>query len=179
MKKAGILGGTFDPVHFGHINLALSLKESCGLDVVYFVPAGTSPFKESAPPTVSGEHRLEMLKRAIAPIPEFQVLDWEVKEKGPSYTINTVRKLAESGSMELHLLIGEDHSATLHLWKDAEELVRLAPPLVGARTNKGTVAIPILDISSTMVRARLSQKKYCGHLVPASVLEYIKQHNLY
>jgi nicotinate-nucleotide adenylyltransferase len=188
-KKVGILGGSFDPVHFGHINLALCLKESCMLDEVLFIPAGVSPFKESAPPVVSSEHRLKMLKLALAPIKEFRVIDWELNRQGPSYTIDTVRTLAEDSSLELHLLIGDDHRDSFHLWKDADELVRLAPLLIGTRGSSSEgkhqqllgkkVLIPILDISSTLIRSRLSQKKYCGHLMPASVLDYIGHHHLY
>ncbi len=186
--KVGILGGSFDPVHFGHLNLALSLKETCQLDEVLFVPAGISPFKEGAPPVVSSEHRLAMLKLAIAPIKGFRVIDWELMEKGPSYTINTVRKLSEAPSLELHLLLGDDHIATFQKWKEADELIRLAPPLIGTRGGDDAlqhtlpgkrVNIPVFDISSTFIRARLSQKKYCGHLMPASVLDYIAQHRLY
>jgi nicotinate-nucleotide adenylyltransferase len=186
-KKMGILGGSFDPVHFGHMNLALSLMESCLLDGVFFVPAGTSPFKEAAPAVASAEHRLQMLKRAISPIEKFHVIDWELSDQGPSYTIHTVRTLAADNSLELHLLVGSDHRASLHLWKEVDELLRLAPPLIGTRSLEamqqsfvGTVVvIPLFDISSTSIRARLSQKKYCGHVLPASVLDYIAYHHLY
>jgi len=182
-KKVGILGGSFDPVHFGHLNLGLSLKEKCHLDEVLFVPAGLSPFKESAPPFASAKHRLSMLKIAIQPILGFRVLDWELDADGPSYTIDTIRRLSADPSLELHLLIGEDHLASLHKWKDAEELLELAPPLIGARNSMRAEAhiykIPLFDISSTVVRERLIQKKYCGHLVPAKVLEYIEDHHLY
>lgn len=181
-KKVGIFGGTFDPVHFGHLNLAVSLMETCSLDEVLFFPAGLSPFKESARPTASAEHRLAMLALAVAPVKKFRLIDWEIKANGPSYTIDTVRRLSEDPSLELHLLIGEDHLATLSRWKEADELIRLAPPLVAAREGKGggkTVKIPLFEISSTDVRQRLTQKKYCGHLVPASVLDYIQKHQLY
>lgn len=187
-KKIGILGGSFDPVHFGHLNLAIALKESCKLDEVLFVPAGLSPFKENRPPVVSSDHRLAMVKIAIAPIEGFQVLDWELVRKGPSYTIDTVRKLKADLFAELHLLLGEDHLASFHLWKEADVLMSLAPPLVGSRDTQSAVVqkinassfkIPLFDISSTVVRKRLFQKKYCGHLVPNKVLEYIEIHSLY
>lgn len=187
--KVGILGGSFDPVHFGHLNLALCLLESCGLDEVYFIPAKVSPFKENAAPRVSSAHRQEMLKLATSPIKEFRVIDWELNDTGPSYTINTVRKLSQDTSLELYLLLGDDHLASFHRWKEADELVKLAPLLIGARDSRAQpmqnapvhqrVKIPILDISSTLIRERLSQKKYCGHLVPASVLDYIREHRLY
>src|SRR5689334_19983851 len=106
--KRGIFGGTFDPVHLGHINLAIALKEQCFLDEVLFIPTGLSPFKEAAPPTVSYEHRLEMLKLAIAPIQGLRVIDDELNRKIPSYTIDIVRKLSQENHGQLHLLLSDD-----------------------------------------------------------------------
>lgn len=187
MKKVGILGGSFDPIHLGHLNLAISLMEAKELDVVLFVPAQISPFKQIEPPHISAEHRLNLLKLAIAPIRQFDLLDWELKREGPSYTIDTVRKLAEDSTMQLHLLLGEDSVPDFHNWKNAEELLELAPPIVGSRhtaacseiLQNAHVKIPLFDISSTQLRFRLRQKKYCGHLLPAEVLEYILKHALY
>jgi nicotinate-nucleotide adenylyltransferase len=192
-KKIGIFGGSFDPIHFGHLNMAISMLEACGLDTVFFVPAGLSPFKEEAPPLASPSHRVRMLELAIGKVPEFFLLDWEVNQQGPSYTIETVRRLARESHASLHLLIGEDHMTRFHHWKDVEELIRLSPPIVAGRPGSektkgaplaktlsgGKVEIPLFDISSTSVRQRLSQNKYCGHLVPASVLDYIEKHRLY
>ncbi len=183
-KKVGILGGSFDPVHFGHLNLSISLKETCMLNEVWLVPAGLSPFKQETPPSVSSEHRLAMLKLATSHIPGFRILTDEIERNGPSYTIDTVRKLSEDKSLQLHLLLGDDQVPHFHLWKDAEELATLAPLLIGTRENlEGTlgkrIKIPIFEVSSTLVRQRLKNKLYCGHLVPASVLDYIAQHHLY
>jgi nicotinate-nucleotide adenylyltransferase len=193
-KKVGVFGGSFDPVHFGHLNLALSLMERCALDEVLFVPVSLSPFKENAPPVVSAEHRKEMLKLATHPVKQFLILDWEVHGQGPVYTIDTVRKLSADPSLQLHLILGEDHLVSFHHWKEAEELIRLAPPLIGTRgggdlsqlpalfqekLHEGRIRIPFFEISSTDVRDRLFQKKYCGHLVPATVLNYIEKHRLY
>lgn len=191
--QVGILGGSFDPVHLGHLNLAIALSERCGLDKVLFIPAGISPFKDSAPPIASAAQRLAMLKLALAPFQSFSIIEWELQSPGPSYTIDTVRKLCQDTSLEFHLLVGEDHLASLPRWKEAEELVRLAPPWIGTRHSadghmlsreaewlKGRkVEIPIFDISSTTIRHRLAQKKYCGHLLSASVLDYIDQHQVY
>jgi nicotinate-nucleotide adenylyltransferase len=193
-KKIGVFGGSFDPVHFGHLNLAISLMELCALDEVLFVPASFSPFKEHAPPTASAQQRMEMLKLAIDPIKNFRILDWEMHGKGPAFTIDTVRKLSADPSMQLHLILGEDQIASFQHWKEAEELIRLSPPLIGTREvgegvqlpdefqeklRTGRVKIPLFEISSTEVRKRLSQRKYCGHLVPAAVLDYIGKHHLY
>lgn len=196
-KKIGILGGSFDPIHFGHLNLGIRLLEEAGLDEVLFVPSSLSPFKESAPPVAAAEHRSAMAKLAIGPVPAFRLLDWELHGSSPAFTIDTVRKLSRDSTLELHLLIGEDHLASFQHWKEAEELIRLAPPFVGTRNlkdegplsqitsklqealRKARVKIPQFDVSSTEIRKRLSQKRYCGHLVPASVLDYIQLYHLY
>lgn len=191
-RKIGILGGSFDPVHFGHLNLAICLMESCGLDEVLFVPTSLSPFKEATPPVATSLERFTMLKSALKPLEKFHINEEEIHRSGPVYTIDTVRKLAQNKHLQLHLLLGEDHLHTFHKWKDVEELILLAPPLIGGRTTEmttlpkdftatplRTVKIPLLDISSTMIRERLFQGKYCGHLVPAEVLDLIKKKNLY
>lgn len=194
-KKVGVFGGSFDPVHLGHLNLAIALMESCSLDEVLFIPTRLSPFKENAPPVVSIEHRVEMLKIALSPLNKFRLIDWEVHGHGPAYTIDTVRRLSQDPTLELHLLIGEDHLNSFHRWKEVEELIELAPPLIGARENSkafdslpprlqkklshARIKIPLFDISSTYIRDRLAHKKYCGHLVPADVLRYIYQNHLY
>lgn len=186
-RKIGIFGGSFDPVHLGHLNLAISIKESCQLDEVIFVPANVSPFKAGTPPIAPPEHRLAMLKIATASIKEFTVVDWELREDGPSYTIDTVRKLSQDPSSQLHLILGDDQVTSFHLWKEVDELMRLSPSLIGTRSSQDEksllqgqwVKIPIFDVSSTVIRERLSQKKYCGHLILSSVLDYIYQHHLY
>ncbi len=183
-----MLGGSFDPVHFGHLNLALSIQENCGLDQILFVPASTSPFKADSPPEASSTHRLAMLKLAIAPIPAFCFIDWEIFSKEPCYTIDTVRQLSQDPTSQLHLILGEDQITSLHLWKEADLLLELAPLLIGSRRLENSpslrfeaqkVQVPIFDISSTAIRKRIFQKKYCGHLIPSSVLEYIYQNHLY
>lgn len=195
MKKIGILGGSFDPVHFGHLNLAVHMIEACGLDEILFVPASVSPFKENAPPIASAQQRKEMLALAIQPIESFRLLDWELQGKGPSFTIDTVRRLcSENSSSQFHLLLGDDQLEGLPRWKEADELIHMAPPFIGTRERAGLakapiefqekllkaqVKIPRFEISSTEIRKRLSEKKYCGHLVPTSVLNYIEKNLIY
>src|SRR5580692_5010418 len=116
-KKIGLLGGSFDPLHFGHLNLALSLMEAHQLDSVFFCPAFTSPFKTARPPAASPEHRLAMLHLGIQTIEAFSVLDWEIKTMIPSYTIDTVEKLKNQTDAALFLLLGEDQLSDLHRWK--------------------------------------------------------------
>jgi nicotinate-nucleotide adenylyltransferase len=187
-KKIGILGGSFDPVHFGHLNLAVNIIEACQLDEVLFVPAFISPFKENAPPKASAQDRKQMLSLAIEPVGQFRLLDWELQRKGPSFTIDTIRKLSLDTSSEFHLLLGDDQLENFARWKEAGELLRLAPPLIGTRGKVAIefqekfskqVTIPRFEISSTEIRKRLSEKKFCGHLVPATVIEYIQEYHLY
>ena len=139
-----------------------------------------------------------MISLAIAPIKQFSLLDLELEREGPSYTIDTIHQLKRMRPQEqLHLILGEDQLAGLDRWKNIEELVQLAPPLIGARLGDffidisglsanslkllhlGVSKIPLMDISSTEIRERLQQGKYCGHLVPSKVLDYIYQHQLY
>jgi nicotinate-nucleotide adenylyltransferase len=181
--KIGLFGGSFDPIHFGHLNLALSLMEAHRLDRVLFCPSWLSPSKAEALHRASAPHRLQMTRLAIAEIPAFSLLESEVQREGFSYTIDTVRALlaGERRGSALHLILGEDAFQTLSAWKEADALRALAPPLVGGRSGGGAhcTPIPLMEISSTRVRERIREGKYCGHLVPAKVLDYIRQHRLY
>src|ERR1700733_9547911 len=108
MKQTlGLFGGSFDPVHFGHIALALAFLEAKKVDRVLFCPAHTSPLKKGEPPTASAEQRLEMVRRAIDGIDGFALLDFEIKKEELSYTIDTVRFLLRGGG-KVRLILGED-----------------------------------------------------------------------
>ncbi len=183
-RKVGIFGGSFDPIHIGHLNLAISLKEACHLDEVIFVPAQLSPFKEKNPPKASGAHRLKMVELALSSLPGCSVIDEELQRPPPSYTIDTVRKLAEDTSRELHLLIHASLVESFLSWKEAEELIRLAPPFIGSSSFKAiawgkVIPIPSFEVSSTLIRKRLAKKLYCEHLLTPLVLNYIQEHELY
>lgn len=199
-KKIGLFGGSFDPIHFGHLHLAIEMFEKHALDRVLFVPAQLSPFKRQAPPQFNAKDRFEMVRLAIEPLQQFSVLRCEIEREGPSYTIDTVRKLYEEAdqkgeSWQLHLILGEDALVDLAKWKEADNLVRLAPPLIGSRMSEpkifssyssamtqavqeGMTKIPVLEISSTIIRERLKKKLFCGHLVPSLVLDYIYSRSL-
>jgi nicotinate-nucleotide adenylyltransferase len=183
LKKVGFFGGSFDPIHFGHLNLAIQMLEMGKMDEILFCPALFSPFKQKTPPVASPEHRLAMLKLVLTPF--FQVTSIELDRPGPSYTIDTLRALAQKG-IEYRLLLSDESAAQFRTWKEPEELVRLAPPLVGSRTVAGsstnpfqTLQTPLFDIASTEVRKRLKKRVYCKHLVPAVVLDYIEDFGLY
>src|SRR5689334_8786356 len=172
-KRIGLLGGSFDPMHFGHLNMAIAFRETHKLDEVLFCPTYISPFKSDTPPLCSGKHRLAMVACGINGIEGFSVLNWEVVREGPSYAIDTVKRLKEQeAAAELFLLLGEDQLPHLHQWKSVEELFFLCRPLVASRENKvttlshlsgslqsliakGRTGIPLMDISSTVIRERL------------------------
>lgn len=156
------------------------MLEMAKLDEILFCPALFSPFKAKSPPIASPEHRLAMLKLVLTPF--FQVTSIELDRGGPSYTIDTLRALAQKG-VEYRLILSEESAAQIHHWKESDEIVRLAPPLVGARiggkTSFQTIKTPLFDISSTEVRKRLKKRLYCKHLVPSIVLDYIEDFGLY
>lgn len=195
MKKIGLLGGTFDPIHFGHLNLAFELSEKKQLDEVWFIPARKSPFKMGET-FFSVNDRLVMVQLAIEGIPQFKLIDIETKRPSPSYTIDTLKELSEkvktnsTEEVQFFLLLGEDALQGFPKWQLSEEILKYATLLVGSRyeqvplqkvenpvirtsIQQGLVQTRLLDISSTDIRHRLSNRQYCGHLVPAKVLDFI------
>lgn len=200
-KKIGLFGGTFDPIHFGHLNLAFELMEKRSLDEVWFIPARANPLKMDNYPQVI-ENRLAMVQLAIEGIPQFHLKDLEKDRPSPSYTIDTIKIFVEEESTspnphQFYLLLGEDAIQNFGRWHLPEEIIQLAPLLVGSRAgvspkaaeelspsiqkviHEGITKIPLMDISATEVRYRLSRGLYCGHLVPAPVLNYIKNESFY
>ncbi len=194
MKKIGLFGGTFDPLHFGHLNLAVRLSEMHKLDQVLFCPVNHSPFK-TKPPSVTNEHRIQMTRLGLEGMPRFQLCTIEMERGGVSYTVDTLRALkAQLESVELYLLLSAESIPSFHQWKEADEIVHLARPIIGTRGERiqeipespvqealqqGLSPTPIMEISSTEIRERLSKKLYCSHLVPTIILDYIQSHNLY
>lgn len=198
-KNIGFLGGSFDPIHNGHINLAFQMMEIHKLDGILFSPARCSPFKEKKPPNASYLDRYEMLKIAIADIDDFHLTDIESRE-GLSYTIDTFMLLSgnsEYREKDFQLIITEDTAKLFYKWKKADKLIEMAPPLIGKRTGqpldftnypssslapllkKGLTDTSIIDISSTEIRLRLKKNLYSSHLMSPKVLDYIYNHDLY
>lgn len=200
-KKIGLFGGTFDPIHFGHLNLAFELMEKRGLDEVWFIPVTINPHKQKTTPT-SFEHRFNMLNLAIKEIPQFKVNDIEKGLPSPSYTFNTLTALLAQTSNEqiqFYFLMGEDALGSFLNWHQPTEIVRQVPLLIGSRSEKsllnhldlkespsvekaikeGITHTRLMDISGTFLRTRLRHNIYCGHLIPSPVLDYINEHQLY
>ena len=192
--KVGFFGGSFDPIHLGHINLAIRILELKELDQILFCPALLSPTKQKTPPRASAHHRLNMLRLSLEGLTECIPYEAELMRPPPSYTIDSIRKLE---GMERYLILAEDAAYELDQWKDGEELLDLAPPIIGTRfgadleklqrlpqnirlkVEAGMCSIPTLDISSTEIRDRIGKRLYCGHLLNGKVLDYIHQNGLY
>ena len=190
-KIVGFFGGTFDPIHFGHINLVLEIKEKQGLDEVLFCPAALSPHKLQKPPFASAAERLTLVQLAISDIPGFSVTDLEINRGGISYTIDTLRALYQQKTekVQLRLIIAQDSIQHFSQWREYKEILNIAPPLIGIRADfptelpdflkKNLVKTNKMEIDGTRIRERLKKGLYCGHLLPAKVLDYIYKHQLY
>lgn len=197
-KRIGFFGGSFDPIHLGHLQLARELQEKKHLDLIWFCPARISPHKLDQTPAPP-EHRLKMAELAVADHPGFAVIDVEVNRKGPSYTVDTLRELVqrESGN-QLFLILSEESVPGFFHWKHPEEIVALAPLIIGTRSGpvdfasfpqgrekiieairEGWVPTAPNAFSSTEIRHRLKRGEDCSGMLPEKVLDYIIQNNLY
>lgn len=193
VKKTGFLGGSFDPIHLGHINLAVRVLEKGLVDQVLFCPANASPTKGKALPIAEAKHRMNMLQLALEDVPGCDPYDEEVSRPPPSYTIDTVKELEG----EVRLIVGEDTAYGFEKWKEIKDLLEITPPIVGVRhgynreklnvlpekiklkVKAALIEIPAMDISSTEIRERLKKRLYCGHLLQGKVLDYIHQNTIY
>jgi len=186
LVKIGIFGGSFDPVHHGHLILARDAVEQLGLDQLRLIPAGRNPLKDEigiSPP----DDRLAMLKTAIQGETRIEVDEFEIRRPPPSYTIETLRDLRERfPDAELHLLIGADNLAVFETWNDHEAIRLLARLVVFGRSDSGPGAVEpdarlhrLVDLSSTEIRTRVASGKSIQYLVPSAVAAYIDHHHLY
>lgn len=130
-KKIGVYGGTFDPIHLGHIHLAQNLMEAHGLDEVWFCPAYQSPFKAESAATPP-EKRYRMTELGVEAIPNFKVIDTEIKHPGPSYTVDTLRTLTKKyPDHQFYLLLGNDTARHFMDWKDPRGIIEMAKLIIG------------------------------------------------
>ena len=193
MERLGIMGGTFDPIHCGHLLLARNLLERLPLDRILFVPAADPPHKNHRTDIATGAHRWAMVKRAIADEPGFEVSSVELERNGKSYTVDSLRLLGQRhpGS-ELFLLIGADNVSDISTWHDPEGILELCTVVAGSRTMATAtppdpelvsrivfVETPAIDISSTRIRQRLRDGLPVRWLIPDGVEEYIRAERLY
>jgi len=183
LRKIGIYGGTFDPIHHAHLILAREALELLHLEKVIFVPAAISPFKDA--PVATAEMRLSMVKAAIKGEAGFTVDDRELGREPPSYTIDTVEEIRYSeGNAEIYCLIGEDNVAGLPSWHRFSELEKMVQFIVLDRSGiQESHPFPTvrrkLDISATDIRKRVALGQSIRYLVPPAVEEIIAQGNLY
>ena len=190
MSKVGIFGGTFDPIHNGHLITAQSVRETRNLDKIIFIPSFLSPHKadvNSAKP----EHRLEMIKLAIEGVHFFDYDDYEITKGGISYTVDTLREL-KTRYDNLEFIIGYDNIFQFHTWKYPDEIMKLAEIIVLKRKSshpltskdkyvKSAIFVQTrgIEISATDIRQRVTAGKPIHFLVPEKVKEYIYGFNLY
>ena len=187
-----IIGGTFDPVHTGHVLLAIFALEQVPLDSVIFVPAADPPHKESRADMATAEDRWNMVELAIAGLPRFQASRIELERAGKSYTVDTLRQLrAANPDSNLCLIIGEDNVAQLATWHDPRGILELCTVVAGSRITAdldadpelvrqiNSVDTPLFQISSTEIRQRLAQGRPIRYLVPEKVEAYIRERGLY
>ncbi len=193
-----VFGGSFDPVHVGHLILARDVKEFFGAHRVVFVPANLAPFKEHH--TASPQDRLNMLRLAVEGEEGFEVDDTEIKRKGVSYTVDTLRELKGRFEQPLYFLMGADAFLNFHRWKEPEEIIAIAGLIVVDRQGLSSKVLPYaeerfpqlrlgeslllyksrrIDISSTEIRHRLKRGLSVRYMLPDRVYEYVKSKALY
>jgi nicotinate-nucleotide adenylyltransferase len=184
-KKIGIYGGTFDPIHHGHLILAREAAESLGLDKVIFVPATLSPHK-LAPPSTTQEIRVEMLRAAIEGEPQFTLDLCEIRRGGMSYTIDTVEEIRQrEAAAEYFFLLGDDNLPQLETWHRFKELRELVQVVVLSRGNLAAeetryfVIHRQINISATEIRNRVATGRSIRYLVPPAVEEIIRRRQIY
>lgn len=186
MRRIGVLGGTFDPPHLGHLMIAEIVRETLNLEEVWFMPAGEPPHKKQA--MIDGQDRLHMLEHAIKDSPYFKSIDIELKRTGKSYTFDTMCTLTnEHPNIEFYFIIGADMVEYLPHWHRIEELstfvkfvgVKRAGFQLESPYPVITVDIPMIDISSTLIRERLKNNLTVKYLVPDAVYTYIRENGLY
>lgn len=199
MKKIGILGGTFNPIHTGHLRLAEYARDEFDLDEVWLMPTGCSYLKD-ADTIVSAEHRLRMSQLAVTNYPRMKISDIEIVRQGNTYTYETLESLKEQyPDTELYFIQGADCLFTIEKWRHPERIFAACTILAAVRNATSMEAMeaqrnhleqkwgakvrllnmPEIQISSTEIRNRLKQEKSVQGMLPVEVFSYIKEKGLY
>jgi nicotinate-nucleotide adenylyltransferase len=200
MKKVGLIGGTFDPIHFGHLILAEQARDGAGLEKVIFMPAKVSPYKINRQ-CASEQHRYNMAALAIEGNAGFDVSDMEICGSEISYTIHTLESCQRQlgHGYQLHFICGTDAFLGMEGWRNIEELLRNFPLIVGSRPRYKDKArdemirrftaeygariekvhMPKIDISSTDIKKRIRENRSIRYLLPEKVADYIEANSLY
>ena len=193
----GVLGGTFDPIHIGHLVVAEEARIKLGFSEVLFVPAG-QPWRKLDRNITPAVHRVEMVRRAIADNPHFKLCTLEVERAGPSYTVDTLTMLKKQLGSEasLFFILGRDTLSGLPLWKEPEKVVQLCRLVVAPRLGSKDLKhlekaipglldkviqldMPVIGISSSGIRQRIAQGLSIRYLMPAEVEKYVTGHKIY
>lgn len=200
-KKVGILGGTFNPPHYGHLYLAQSVLEELDLEQVVFLPSGNPPHKKPGADVTAAFHRVNMTEAAIAGNKHFALESMEADAfPAYSYAYRTMLKLTEQHpENDYYLIMGEDTFRTFARWKNAELIAKLCHIVIGSRNRDGEketrdlsiryrqmfggdyirVWFPVAEVSSSEIRKRIAEGRKADHLLPHGVMEYIKVNRLY
>ncbi len=187
-KHVGLFGGTFDPVHIGHIIIADLVADCARLDTVVFIPSARPPHKNAKELMFSAEQRFAMLEQSVAGDPRFTVSDIEMRRTGPSYTIDTIREMKRSlpPDTDFRFIVGMDNLYEISMWKSPREIVRECS-IIAARREcdaKGVlpdwlmehveiVDVPLIGVSSSDIRQRIREGRSIRYLVPGPVLEAV------
>ncbi|WML45379.1 nicotinate-nucleotide adenylyltransferase [Neobacillus sp. PS3-40] len=187
MKKVGILGGTFDPPHHGHLLIANEVLSSLMLDEIWFMPNQEPPHKKKSK-SIKDEERLQMLELAVSSNKQFKVEPIELERTGPSFTVETMRILkSKYHEYQFYFIIGADMIEYLPKWYKIDELIGLVQfvgvdrPSYSHITNYPIlfVDVPTMEVSSSMIRERLKNGKTVRYLLPELIINYIKESRLY
>lgn len=197
LNRIGIMGGTFSPIHFGHLKLATTAYEEFNLDKVLFIPSGNSYLKNDV---LESRYRLEMTKLAVMDTPYFEVSAVEIDRGGNSYTYETLRELKDIyPESELFFIVGADSFFYMDKWKEPEEIFKNAVILVSVRDDSSIeelekkrnffvdeynavvkfLSMECIDISSTQIREMIKEGKSVDNMVPSNVIDYISENKLY
>jgi nicotinate-nucleotide adenylyltransferase len=188
--KVGMLGGTFDPIHLGHLRAAENAREALGLDRVLFVPARMPPHRKG--PVASPLDRFTMAALAVQGHPQFSVSDLELRREGPSYTVDTVEEWLRLNARDsVYLVVGSDTFPEMTTWKDVDRLFSICAVAVAARPGEGAGLASLgnlsgrrveglgLPVSSTEVRRLAAAGSSIRYLVPDAVADYVEKRELY
>ncbi|MBF0710721.1 MULTISPECIES: nicotinate (nicotinamide) nucleotide adenylyltransferase [unclassified Gemella] len=196
MKKIGLYGGSFDPVHIGHLLTATNVLETLSLDKLIFIPSNITPLKDSKL-RATNEERFKMIKLSILSMPKFEVNDYEISRQSVSYTYNTVKYFKKIyPNVDLYFIIGTDRVRDLNKWYRIDELSKLVTFIFVARDSDRLEEIveesefynsikyvilnlPIIEISSSMIRDKIKNLQSVEYLLEKDCLRYIEEKSLY
>ena len=180
MKKVGIFGGSFNPIHVGHVALAKALREHCHLDEVWLMVSPQNPLKQQAD-LLDDRQRYEMAQLALRGVEGVRASDYEFQLPKPSYTWNTLQHLQQDfPETTFTLMVGGDNWAHFERWYHWKDILRNHRVVVYPRAPyPGTIELPLIDVSSTDIRHRIRTGQSVDGLVPEPVVTYIKEHHLY